>query len=235
MGARLEERERIARELHDTLLQGFQGLVLRFQAIMKTLPDAGPAREMMEQVLDRADGVLLEGRQSVRGLREDGTSLDELPLALKECGEDMARDHSALFTLAVLGEPRELNRIVVNESDRIAREAITNAFLHSGASKIEVELTYETNRLCVRVRDNGIGIDQRIIDGGKAGHWGLSGMRERSQKIGAQLNIWSYAAAGTEVELTVRANVAYLRSNRTTFWKFLKRRGGVVAGAQDGG
>lgn len=235
LSARVEERERIARELHDTLLQGFQGLVLRFQAIMKKLPETGPAREMMEQVLDRADGVLLEGRQSVRDLREKGTSLDELPLALKECGEDLARDHSALFTLTVLGAPRELNRIVLNESDRIAREAITNAFLHSGASKIEVELTYATNRLSIRIRDNGTGIDQRIIDTGKAGHWGLSGMRERSQKIGAQLYIWSYPAAGTEVELTVRDDVAYPKSDKKTLWRFLKRRAGVVAGVQDRG
>ena len=209
--------------------------MLRFQAIMKTLPETGPAREMMEEVLDRADGVLIEGREGMRDLRVEGTSLDELPRVLKQCGEDFARDHAAMFTLTILGAPRVLNGIVESESRRIAREAITNAFLHSGASKIEVELAYETHRLCVRVRDNGTGIDQRIIDSGKSGHWGLSGMRERAQKIGAQLNIWSDSAAGTEVELTVRASVAYPRSNKISFWEFLKRRAAVVAGVPDRG
>jgi signal transduction histidine kinase/ligand-binding sensor domain-containing protein len=223
LGARLEERERIARELHDTLLQGFQGLVLRIHAVMKILPDHESARQMMEKVLDRADEVLLEGRQSVRDLREEGASGNELSEALMSCGEELSQDHTSVFSLAVVGTPKALGPIVFNEVYRIAREALGNAFRHSNASKIEVELTYDSARVCVSIRDNGTGMDQQILNGGKTGHWGLSGMRERAQKIGAQLNIWSSRGAGTEIEIAVPANVAYPRVEKASLWQRIKR------------
>jgi signal transduction histidine kinase len=210
----MEERERIARELHDTLLQGFQGLVLRFQSAMNALPEHEPAHRMLEQALDRADGVLTEGRQRVRDLRSEGSDSDELPRALRLCGEELGQDCRAAFSLTVLGTPQAMNPVAFSETERIAREAINNAFLHSGGTTIEVELTFETGRVCLRVRDNGSGIQPGILSEGKAGHWGLSGMRERARKIGAQLHIWSHSGAGTEVELTVPAAAAYPRRRR---------------------
>jgi signal transduction histidine kinase/ligand-binding sensor domain-containing protein len=217
LDARLEERERIARDLHDTLLQGFQGLMLRFQAVLKILPEQGPARRMMEQVMDRADQVLLEGRQSVRDLRDEGASTGELLNALASCGKELAQDET-LFSLAVVGTPELLDPVVFNEVYRIAREALVNAFLHAQAAKVEVELTYGRARVSVRVRDDGVGIDRRILDGGKKGHWGLSGMRERAQKIGAQLKIWSNTGVGTEIELTVPARIAYPHKRKASLW-----------------
>jgi signal transduction histidine kinase len=211
---RSEERERIARELHDTLLQGFQGLMLRFQAVIKTLPEHEPAHQMMEKVLDRADQVLLEGRQQVRELRTEGTTGDDLPRKLTLCGEELAQDHASLFTLSVVGVPRVLDQAVCNDAYRIGREALINAFQHSRSEKIEVEVTYDRAGVRLTVRDDGTGLDQATLDRGREGHWGLAGMRERAQKIGAQLNIWSRLGAGTEVELAIPANVAYPPSSR---------------------
>jgi signal transduction histidine kinase/ligand-binding sensor domain-containing protein len=204
LGARLEERERISRELHDTLLQGFQGLMLRFQAVMKMLPAHEPAHELMEKVMDRADEVLLEGRQSVQGLRRLGASGDDLAEALRQCSRELAEDNADAFSLAVLGTPVPIDPIIFDEVYRIAREALLNALQHSRATKIEVELTYSSSQIVVRIRDDGTGIDPAILSTGRTGHWGLSGMRERAQKIGAKLNIWSHHGAGTEIELAVR-------------------------------
>ena len=182
---------------------------------------------MMEDVLDRADGVLLEGRQSVRDLRNEASTDAELSGMLKQCGEDLERNHPAIFTFQVSGLRRDLNPIVKSELYRIARDAITNSFLHSGATNIKAELIYELTRLCVKVRDNGKGIDPQVLKNGKAGHWGLAGMRERAQKIGAQLYIRNDHPAGTMVELNVVAKVAfkgnYRRSWRPRF-RFSKRK-----------
>jgi signal transduction histidine kinase/ligand-binding sensor domain-containing protein len=224
LSGRLEERERIARELHDTLLQGFQGLMLRLQAVMKTLPAEEPTHQMIESVLDRADQVLLEGRQSVRDLREEGASGNELSGALARCGEELAENKASLFSLSVVGAPRALGPIVFDEAYRIGREALINAFQHSQAEKIELELTYANVRFSLRIRDDGAGIDPDILGAGRPGHWGLSGMRERAQKIGAQLNIWSRPGAGTEVELTIPAKVAYPQEGKESLWQRIRRR-----------
>ena len=229
LSGRLSERERIARELHDTLLQGFSGLVLRFQAVLKVLPEHEPARRMMEQALDRADGVLLEGRQRVRDLREAGLSGTELAHALTRCWEDLSQGHSSQFSLTVLGTPGPLDPTVLNEAYRIAREALSNAFQHARASRIEAELTYSAEQVCLRIRDDGVGIDPLILNGGKAGHWGLSGMRERAEQIGAKLNVWSQSGAGTEVELTIPAKIAYPRARKESLWRRI-RTGTVKAG-----
>jgi len=224
MGARMEERERIARELHDTLLQGFQGLVLRFQAVMKILPPDQTAHRMMESVLERADEVLLEGRQSVRDIREEGTAGTELSETLVKCGEELARDRTSVFSLTVVGEVQPIGPIVFNESYRIVREALINAFQHSHAIKIEVDITYSEFSLSLKVRDNGAGIDDAILRKGRSGHWGLSGMRERAQKIGAQLDIRSHSGVGTEIELRIPAKVAYPPSGRKSLWDRFRNR-----------
>ncbi|RZU35155.1 two component regulator with propeller domain [Edaphobacter modestus] len=218
LDARLEERERIARDLHDTLLQGFQGLMLRFQAVMKTLPADGTSRKMFENVMERADEVLLEGRESVRNLREDGIPDGQLSEALAGCGEELAQDHHAAFNLSVSGTPKVLDPVFFNELYLIAREALFNAFKHSRATKIEVEVIYDSARLSLRIRDDGIGMSQQILTEGKTGHWGLLGMRERTQKIGGQIKLWSNADVGTEIEVTIPSQIAYRDYRKKTFW-----------------
>jgi signal transduction histidine kinase/ligand-binding sensor domain-containing protein len=209
--AQMEERERIARELHDTLLQGFQGITLRVQGVAKNMPTQDPLRKMLDDVLDRADGVLREARQRVRNLRRRATDENDLADRLTKHGEELSKDHAATFTLAIVGEPKVLESTVQDEAYRIAGEALTNAFRHASASKIEIEITYESAALRIRVRDDGVGIDKAVVTNGHPDHWGLTGMRERARAIRAELNIWSREDAGTEVELVISASIAYPR------------------------
>jgi signal transduction histidine kinase/ligand-binding sensor domain-containing protein len=211
--ARLAERERIARELHDTLLQGMQGLIWRFQAASDRIPPDEPARQLMEQSLDRADKLLGESRDKVKDLRHAASDVADLAQALATEGEQFAQLHSAKFRASVQGMRRDLHPIVREEGFMIGREAMANAFMHAGATDIEVEVTYGEGALHVRIRDDGRGIDATVLDaGGKPGHFGLIGMRERAKKLGAHLEVWSKPGAGTEIDLRVPANVAYRRS-----------------------
>jgi signal transduction histidine kinase len=208
--ARLAERERIARELHDTLLQGVQGLIWRFQAATDRIPSGEPARQMMEQSLDRADRLLGESRDRVKDLRPLASSAANLAQALAVEGEQLAQLHPAEFRVSVQGAARDLHPLVHEEGLFIAREALSNAFQHANAREIEVELTYGDRELQVRIRDDGQGMRTDVQHaGGKTGHFGLIGMRERAEKLGAQLEIWSKPETGTEVDLRVPARVAY--------------------------
>jgi signal transduction histidine kinase len=212
--ARLAERERIARELHDTLLQGVQGLMLRFQAVAGRTSQHDPARSLlMEQALERADQILGEGRDRVRELRATAQDEVDLPRALAAEGEQLSITHLAQFRVSAEGARRDLHPIVREEVLLIAREALGNAFRHSGAKHIEAEVSYGDSVLHMRIRDDGRGISAEVLDTGrKPGHFGLLGMRERAGKIRAQLKIWSKSGAGTEIDLQVPAEVAYRRS-----------------------
>jgi signal transduction histidine kinase/ligand-binding sensor domain-containing protein len=215
---RVEERERIARELHDTLLQGVQGLILKFQEISEEIPHDAPARRMMEQALDRADEVLIEGRDRVKDLRIPPAATPDLPPAIGTMGAELAKDKSTRFNLSVEGTPRALDPIVREEVLRIAHEALGNAFRHARASKIETEIIYHRAELRLRFRDDGRGIDSGILKTGRADHWGLPGMRERAKKIRASFELWSRQGAGTEIELRVPASTAYLKNGRRWRW-----------------
>jgi signal transduction histidine kinase len=223
LSERIVERERIARELHDTLLQGFQGLVLKFQTATSKIPESEPARAMMENALDRADEVLVEGRNRVRDLRSEGVSENDLSEALRVVGEELKLDHPVAFTLNVKGFPRRLHPIVRDEAYWIGREALFNAFVHASATSVECELTYHRRYFILGIRDNGKGIDTQILQLGREGDWGLSGMRERSKKIMASFEIWSRNEAGTEIELKVPARMAYLEKSATARWPMFLR------------
>jgi signal transduction histidine kinase len=209
--ARLAERERIARDLHDTLLQGMQGLIWRFQAAADRLSPDEPARQLLEQSLDRADQLLGESRDRVKDLRPAASQLADFAQALATEGEQFAQLHSARFRMSVQGHCRDLHPIVREEGFLIGREALANAFRHSGAADIEAEVTYGNTALHVRIRDDGQGIGVAVLNaGGRPGHFGLIGMRERARKLGANLEVWSKPGAGTEVDLRVPAKVAYI-------------------------
>jgi signal transduction histidine kinase len=210
---RLSERTRIARELHDTLLQSFQALMLHFQTVNDLLPP-GEVKEALEKVLDRADKAIVEGRDAIQNLRSSTTSTNELAEALTALGGELAGTgdggrRSTTFRVSIEGMPRDLHPILRDDIYRIAREALRNAFRHAQANRIEAEITYGGRVLRLRIRDDGTGIDSNLLDTGRDGHWGLPGMRERAQEIGAQLDIWSEVGAGTEVELSVPGSIAY--------------------------
>ncbi len=210
---RLAERTRIARELHDTLLQSFQALMLHFQAVDDLLPP-GKAKEALEKVLDRADKAIVESRDAIQNLRSTTTVTNDLAQAMAALGKELGgarngENGSATFRVSVEGTPQELHPILRDDIYRIAREALRNAFHHAQASKIEAEIAYGERLLRLRIRDNGKGIDPKLLEAGRDGHWGLPGMRERAQQIGAQLEMWSEVGAGTEVELSIPGSVAY--------------------------
>jgi signal transduction histidine kinase len=183
---------------------------------------------MLEKVLDRADEVLIEGRQRVYDLRQ-GMSGNDLSQSLATWGDELARGNGTRFSVAVLGTPRILDPAVGADVRRIGLEALTNAFRHAAAKNIEVEITYEKSKLRLIVRDDGIGIDDETLHSGRSGHWGLSGMRERAAKLGAQLGIWSHIGAGTEIHLTIPTRIAFVRPRRQRRWSQIARFGGRSA------
>src|SRR5262249_12574233 len=198
------ERTRIAQDLHDTFFQGIQGLLLRFHTATSQLRKDDPARQIFEETLKQSDQVMLEGRELVLDLRATVSEQNDLPAALAEFGEGMRKASSCEFKVVVNGGVRPLDPEVFEEVFKIGKEALGNAFRHSGAHSIEAELNYERSGLQLRIRDDGAGIDSVILqEGRRGGHFGLPGMRERAKKIGARLDVWSRPGAGTEVELRI--------------------------------
>ena len=215
LSERLVERERIARELHDTLLQGFQGLVLKFQTATRQIPEAEPARAMMEIALDRADEVLVQGRDRVRDLRSEGTGTHELIEALASFAAELQRTYPVRFDLSVKGDPRPLHPVVKDEAYWIGREAMLNAFMHSEGTSVECDIIYQRDHFALAIRDDGIGIEDQVIKSGRVGHWGLAGMRERAGSIRAEFGVWSRVGAGTQIRLQIAANLAYRNGEAT--------------------
>jgi signal transduction histidine kinase len=169
---------------------------------------------MLEDALDRADDVLADGRDRVKNLRADTAASHDFPQALKSVGDNLSQGGPATFHIVVNGAVRALHPTVMDESYRIGREALTNAFQHSRATNIHAEISYAGNVLMLRLRDDGCGIDEQILETGRPGHWGLPGMRERALRIRARLNILSGPGAGTTVELRVPGAIAYRHASR---------------------
>jgi signal transduction histidine kinase len=212
----LAERTRIARELHDTLLQSFHGLMLRLQVVDDLLPE-GKAKEQLQQSLRRADQAIAEGRNVVFDLRASATVSNDLAQAVTALGDELASQDSAAFRMVVEGQARDLHPIIRDELYRIAHEALRNAFRHARAGHIEVEITYADRSLHLRVRDDGAGIPSAVLEEGRPGHYGLAGIRERAKQINAKLDIWSGPGRGTEIALNIAGSVAY-RSSASHSW-----------------
>jgi signal transduction histidine kinase/ligand-binding sensor domain-containing protein len=217
---RLTERTRIAQELHDTLLQGFVSASMQLHVAVEHLPEDSPAKSSLGRVLDLMARVTKEGRNAVRGLRAASSTADDLERALLGIPEELAVSLEASYRVISQGEPRLLIPMIRDEVYRIAREAVVNAFRHSGATSIEVEVGYLPRELRVFVRDDGRGIAQPALDSQSDGHWGITGMRERARAVGASVKIRSRPAAGTEVELIVPGHVAFARdrARRPVWW-----------------
>jgi len=205
---RTAERERIARDLHDTLLQGFQGLVLRFQVIRKHA-GSDKARDMIDHALARADDALVQGREKVAAVRRaDGHAIDDGDLvhALEAIGDERSDLHPATYTVTQQGTARPLSEAVYDDVVAIGREAVLNALQHASASRVTADIAYGRRTLELRIVDNGSGFD---VDLEREGHWGIRGMRERARLIGAQLEVRSVPGEGSEVLLRVKASRAY--------------------------
>ena len=230
--ARVGERTRIARDLHDTLLQSFHGLLLRFQSVSQLLPERPlDAKHRLDTTIEEAAEAITEARDAVQGLRSSTVTTNELALTIKTLGEELAINEanptSPHFGVEVFGAPRELHPIVRDEVYRIASEALRNAFLHAHAQQIEVEIRYEDRGLLIRIHDDGKGIDPRALVGeGQPGHYGLRGMRERAKLVGGKLEVWSGLKAGTAIELIIPATNAYTDLSRHGWWLLRSSRKG---------
>jgi ligand-binding sensor domain-containing protein/signal transduction histidine kinase len=224
---RLAERTRIAQELHDTLLQGFLSASMQLHVADDQLPVDSPAKPLMNRVLTLMGRVIDEGRNAVRGLRSGHDDSYDLGQAFSRVAQELVIQKEVDFRVVMEGLPRPLHPIIRDEVYRIGRESLVNAFRHSRANKIEVEVDYSASNLRILVRDNGCGIDPQVLRTGRDGHWGLPGMRERAEKVGGKFRVWSRAAAGTEVELTVPGHVAFqphaLARQRQGFPRFTPR------------
>lgn len=220
---RVGERTRIARELHDTLLQSFQGLMLRLQAVEDLLPE-GKAKAQLEQALERADQAIAEGRDAVHELRSSAAVSNDLAQAVRALGDEMAIEQSAAFRLVVEGAPRDLHPIIRDEIYRIAREALRNAFRHAAAQHIETDITYGERLFRLRIRDDGEGIPPEILEGERPGHYGLRGMRERAKQTGGKLDIWSGPRAGTEIDLSIEGSIAYGTSTGSPLGRLFRKK-----------
>jgi signal transduction histidine kinase len=218
---RVSERTRIARELHDTLLQSFQALLLHLQAVSYVLPTRPQeGQQKLDSAIDQGARAIREARDAVQDLRSSATVVNELAQALDTLGQELAANETnrnvgaPVFHVEVEGAPRNLHPVVRDDVYRIAGEALRNAFRHAGAQHIEMEIRYDEAQLRLRLRDDGKGIDPNLLsDDGHEGHYGLRGMRERAQLLGGNLTVWSERNSGTEVELIIPAARAYSSSH----------------------
>jgi signal transduction histidine kinase/ligand-binding sensor domain-containing protein len=223
--ARANERVRIARDLHDTLLQGVHGLMLRFHYAAESFPEDHQSRILTSSALTIADRVIAEGRDKVSGLRGDTTTCQDLEEELSFVATELNWLSKVDFSIQTVGGAFSLDPLVLDELCAIAKEAVRNAFLHADATKITVELLYGAGEFCWICRDNGKGLDLDTFKrGGRAGHWGLLGMRERAEKVGLTLRFHSESGSGTEVVMTTSRKRRYsnLVSTRVTFKELVK-------------
>jgi ligand-binding sensor domain-containing protein/signal transduction histidine kinase len=220
--ARVGERTRIARDLHDTLLQSFHAVLLRLQTVSQLLRERSvEAQDELDSTIEGVAEAITEGRDAVQGIRESTVQKNDLARAIGTLGEELATDATGsrpAFSVAVEGESRNLHPILRDEIYRIAGESMRNAFRHARARKVEVEIRYDEEQFRLRVRDDGRGIDPAILSRqGSEGHFGLGGMRERAALIGGKLTVWSEIGAGTEVELCVPAGLAYTNPRKASW------------------
>lgn len=226
--ARVSERTRIARELHDTLLQSLQALLFQYQAARNLFASGSErAMQVLDTSLDRTEQAIAESRDAIRDIRSDVVAQNALPELLTRAGSELAQSQAdqdvPTFGLTVEGNRRTLTPVIREETYRIALELLRNAFRHAKAHRIETEIRYDDDMLRLRIRDDGKGMDLKVLQGDGSGHWGLRGVRERAQRIGAKLDVWSEAGAGAEFQLTVPAAIAYVRSDDSLPFRLLRK------------
>ena len=229
MEERVGERTRIARELHDTILQSFQGVLLKFHALTFMLADRPETQEKLEGLVEEASQAITEGREAVKGMRASTVITNDLARSLTQVGERLVAEEDGqnpvAFHVEVEGETRDLHPIIRDEVYRIASESVRNSFHHSSANRIEVRIRYDHRQFRVHICDDGKGIDPMVLQGGgRAAHYGLPGMKERAKLVGGKLEVWSELGSGTETELTIPASVAYAKSHSAR-WSWFRKKG----------
>jgi signal transduction histidine kinase len=228
---RVNERNRVARELHDTLLQTCHGVLFSFQAAVNMLPERpAEAKQKLQSAIDRGAQAMMESRVAIQDLRSSTFVTNDLAVAISTLSDELANSGAngtgTVVHVAVEGTSRDLHPILRDDIYRIAGEALRNAFRHARARRIEVEITYDDRRFRLQVRDDGKGIDWAVLADDRLGHFGLPGMRERADLVGGRLAVWSEVGVGTEIDLTIpAANVYAAAHGRRRTWWFTKKTG----------
>jgi ligand-binding sensor domain-containing protein/anti-sigma regulatory factor (Ser/Thr protein kinase) len=200
----LEERNRMAREIHDTLAQGFVGIALQLQAVEKALSDApDTARQHLGLAQSMVSHSLVEARRSVWDLRAQALESSDLATALSATAKQMTEGTVVRAEVRVVGESRRLSANIENNALRIGQEGLTNSLKHAGAQQVIIELNYEEDCLCLSVKDDGRGFDTEGVLKTADGHFGLLGIRERVEHLGGRLVLESRPGQGTEIEVTI--------------------------------
>jgi ligand-binding sensor domain-containing protein len=207
---RLRQRERIARDIHDTLLQSIHGLMLHFQVAMEELPAGSRSRSELERAMDRADEVVAEGRDRLRDLRR-AAGREDAGNALNELAVRQLRGTNIVAIVRSEGATRTIDPLVWDELASIAAEMLFNVARHSECTEVIVTLSYHSSRLGLIIRDNGVGIDPSVALEGRPGHYGIPGVRERASQIGATAEIRPRREGGTEAAFFVPGGTAYHR------------------------
>jgi signal transduction histidine kinase len=216
---RLAERTRLARELHDTLLQTIQGSKMIADHALDEPSDAVHLQQSMQRLSTWLEQAVQEGRAALNSLRTTSTLKNDLAEGFRRAADDCVIPKSMTVTFSVTGDTRDLHPIVRDEVYRIGYEAIRNACRHSEGSRLEVELNY-AHDFALRVTDNGKGIEPSVAEQGKPGHFGLQGMRERTARIGGKLTLATSATTGTDIRLVIPGRIIFRDAHR--------RRGAVV-------
>jgi signal transduction histidine kinase len=228
---RLEERTRIAQELHNTLLQTFQSASIQLSVALDGVSPDSPVKPRLDRILQIMRRGIEEGRNAIQGLRSSDAHTLDLVRALSGVQQEFAIKPDVDFRVIVAGRQQPLRPPIKHEIYRIGREALVNAFCHSQAKRIEIELEYADSDFRMLVRDNGSGIDPQVLHMGKDGHWGLAGMRERATRIGGLLKISSSANTGTEIRLSIPSDLAFQlrravsgtnKSEHDSIWAFAR-------------
>jgi ligand-binding sensor domain-containing protein/signal transduction histidine kinase len=206
---RLAERTRIAQELHDTFLQGVVSVSMQLHVAVDQLPDDSPVRGSLNRILQLTGRVIEEGRNTLRGLRSSIENAHDLKDAFSSIPQELGREQTTDFRVVVEGVSLPLRPGIRDDVYGIGREALVNAFRHARASKIDMHLEYAASQLRITVQDDGCGIDPKFLQFGRDGHWGLSGMRERADRIGGKLRVLTRSGGGTEVELRLPSDIAF--------------------------
>jgi len=226
----VDERTRIARELHDTLLQDLHGLMFQFQAVRNLMPRRpDEAIQFLDEAIGDTKKALAESRDAIQGLRSEAFAGRNLAEFLKTASQELAQPgdeecEPPNFDLIEEGERRNLSQTIREEVCRAALEILRNAYQHGHAHHIEAELRYGVEAFRLRIRDDGRGVDPEVLkEGGRPGHWGLRGIRERAERIGAHVDFWSEAGAGTEVQIEVPGSIAYEKSPDRVWSRVLRK------------
>ncbi|MDX2032599.1 MAG: two-component regulator propeller domain-containing protein [Blastocatellia bacterium] len=200
----LAERTRIAREIHDTLAQGFAGISVQLELVARMLAVAPQnARTHLDEARALVRDSLAEARRSVWDLRSQALEERDLPAALGQIARRLIGGGAIEVQVEVHGAFRRLDRAIEDHLLRIGQEAMTNVVKHAAATRIAIELTYEEKTLRLCVRDNGRGFDAATLRGAADGHFGLLGMRERAAQLGGRLTVSSRPHQGTEVSVEI--------------------------------